>query len=443
MGDLSARSSILNRLGCALFALGQERSGTEVLQEAIEVARRADSNDDLATGFLNYADSLHLAGRSAEAIEVAAEGAAEIAGNDRSNLSLAATRVEILFESGRWDEARDLLPSRRTASAGSSLVNVNLRRADLALGAGDDAAAQPLIDEAQKVLADSVEPQHIAAMVTARAELARRAGDLRAAQAAIDEGLDRIEYCSDDAARLAKVALSGLTVEADAAQRACDLGDAAAEGEALARAEVLHARVEAAAETVAGRPVEQAYLVTAEAELARARGDGMAPAAAAAADAWDALGRPYPAAVARWREAEALVAAGDRDQAARAAAASLAAAAGSVRFGSRTRSVPLRRGPGCASTTAPAPSATASLSRRHPSGSPPASARCWRWSRPAPPTARSAIACSWPRRPRASTFRGSSASSTSAAAPRRRRWPTVTASPTSARSRRAEQVSPQ
>jgi DNA-binding CsgD family transcriptional regulator/tetratricopeptide (TPR) repeat protein len=326
VGDLSARSSILNRLGCALFALGQERSGTEVLQEAIEIARRAESNDDLATGFLNYADSLHLAGRSAEAIDVAAEGAAAITGMDRSNLWLAATRVEILFESGRWDEARDLLPSRRAASAGSSLVNVNLRRADLALGAGDDAAAEPLIDEAQNVLADSVEPQHIASMVTARAELARRAGDLRAAQAAIDEGLDRIEYCSDDAARLAKVALAGLTVEADAAQHARDLADAPAEGEALARAEVLQARVEAAAETVAGRPVEQAYLVTAEAELARARDDGAADAAAAAADAWDALERPYPAAVARWREAEALVAAGDRDRAAKAAAASLAAA---------------------------------------------------------------------------------------------------------------------
>jgi hypothetical protein len=40
----------------------------------------------------------------------------------------------------------------------------------------------------------------------------------------------------------------------------------------------------------------------------------------AAASAWDDLGRPYPAASARWRQAEALLEAGDREAAAAVAA---------------------------------------------------------------------------------------------------------------------------
>ena len=42
--------------------------------------------------------------------------------------------------------------------------------------------------------------------------------------------------------------------------------------------------------------------------------------------AWDELKRPYPAAIARWREAEALIGADDRAAAGTAAAAALAAA---------------------------------------------------------------------------------------------------------------------
>jgi DNA-binding NarL/FixJ family response regulator len=42
--------------------------------------------------------------------------------------------------------------------------------------------------------------------------------------------------------------------------------------------------------------------------------------------AWEAIERPYPAAIARWREADALAGAGERAPAAEAAAAALSAA---------------------------------------------------------------------------------------------------------------------
>ncbi|MGA9856230.1 MAG: response regulator transcription factor, partial [Solirubrobacteraceae bacterium] len=62
------------------------------------------------------------------------------------------------------------------------------------------------------------------------------------------------------------------------------------------------------------------------AELARARGRASAREWARAATAWDEVQRPYRAGLARWREAEALVADGDRSGATAAAQSALDAA---------------------------------------------------------------------------------------------------------------------
>src|SRR5918995_2441167 len=140
---------------------------------------------------------------------------------------------------------------------------------------------------------------------------ATREGDVAGARAAVDEALDRIEFCSDDALRMAMASAAGLTAEATAAQHARDLGDGEAVAAALGHAELLIARVRACAED--GGPLEQAYLTHAEADYCRALGADQVAHWAEAAAAWDAFGRPYPAAIARWRQAEALVAAGDRE----------------------------------------------------------------------------------------------------------------------------------
>ena len=72
--------------------------------------------------------------------------------------------------------------------------------------------------------------------------------------------------------------------------------------------------------------MERARLAQGKAELARARGRSGAKEWHRAAAAWDELKRPYPAAIARWREAEALIGADDRAAAGTAAAAALVAA---------------------------------------------------------------------------------------------------------------------
>ena len=121
---------------------------------------------------------------------------------------------------------------------------------------------------------------------------------------------------------MARVSATGVRVEADAAVRARDLGDDPRG--AIANAQMLIARVEACCE--GDRPVESAFLASAQAELARAEDRDDPELWAAAAAAWEGLGRPYRAAQARRRRAEAQLAHGDRDAAAAGALGALEAA---------------------------------------------------------------------------------------------------------------------
>ena len=171
---------------------------------------------------------------------------------------------------------------------------------------------------------DSLEPQFVAVAGVLRAELERRDGSLGDARLAVEAALERVEYCSDDTVRLGRLAPTGLAVEADAAQRARDLGDADEQAAAIARAEIMLSRVRAAAE--AGGPIESALQASAEAHILRANSELAVQQWRAAGAAWDGLERPLMAAIARWRAAESALAHGDRETAAQAAATALAAA---------------------------------------------------------------------------------------------------------------------
>jgi predicted ATPase/DNA-binding CsgD family transcriptional regulator len=324
-GPRSVRAAILHRLGAALFALGDQTAGTEAFREAIEIAREVGSSENLAAAFLNWADALHQSGRSVEAREIAMQGQQEVPSGYFPERWLGLLRSEIAFALGDWTEAEDEVPARGSVHGGVSLVNADLRHAELALGRGDRDSARPLVAEARELMARAVEPQFLAVAGALNAEIERGDGDLDAARAAADWAIDRIQYCSEDGARMARVAAAAVTVEADAAERARDRADDDAERDAIARAELHAARVEAAAEED-GRLVTQAYAATARAELARAQGRDYEGPAAAAAEAWERIAWPYPRAVAMWRQAEAEVASGDRDAASRTAATALALA---------------------------------------------------------------------------------------------------------------------
>ena len=160
----------------------------------------------------------------------------------------------------------------------------------------------------------------------------------------------------------------GLRAQAELAALARARRDAAAVRSWLARAEKLIATARrAAAEAAAVTPNATGWLALAEAEHRRALGDARSELWAGAADTWERLERLPLAAYCRWRQAEALVAAG----------ASRAEASGPPR---QAHAVAARIGaapwPGSSSCSA---SARGSSSRRRTPGQPTGS-KAWRRS---------------------------------------------------------------
>jgi DNA-binding CsgD family transcriptional regulator/tetratricopeptide (TPR) repeat protein len=319
-----------NTLGFSIAMTGAVEQGAAELREAIRIAREHDDPSDLALAYLNYAELLNLFGRSAEARAVTAEGREALDGVRPVAVTwLDAKLAELAFDAGDWDEAEAHLPVAQPWTGEQTRMLLALGRVALASGRGELAAADELLAELEPLAAGSSEPSYIAALAVVLADVRRRAGDVEAARAAVDGALDRIEASSADALRAA-VAAAGVSADADAAQRARDVGDEEAEATARRRVERLLARVAAAASPA--RPVERALLAGARAEALRAEGAPDPAAYAEAAAAWDEVGRPEPAARMRWREADARVEAGDREAAAVAARAAHAAAA---RIGAR------------------------------------------------------------------------------------------------------------
>ena len=322
VGDRDAETEVLNTLGMTRIALGQVDQGVADLRHAIELARAVGELEDLAYAYANLADLLSIAGRLEEALATAEEGLAAIPRRLRDAhdwLMLAVS--ELAFEVGDWRSARahlDPLPSRLD---GRKLIFRLLREADQALGEGDEDAAARSLDEAEPLVCASSEPQWIALFGSLAAELRRRRHDLAGARAAVADALDRIELCTDDVMRVARVTAIGIAVEADHAQLARDLREKADERDALTRARIHIDRLRAVAEE--GGPVERAWLKTGSADYERARGKPHPAKWQAAAGEWERLDRPYRAAIAHWRGAEAAVELDDRATAADAAAAAL------------------------------------------------------------------------------------------------------------------------
>ncbi len=320
-----AEAETLNTLGMAMIALGQVDEGVQRMERTIEIAREMGDTDSMCYGYANLAEMLSLAGRTADALAVAHEGVAAIPPRLREDHDWVSLTVsEIAFEAGDWETARNHIGPAPPWLLGRQLIFRQLRVADQALGEGDEDAAAEAIEAAEPLVADSSEPQWIGLFGALCAELRRRRGDLDGARAAVEKSLDRIELCTDDVMRIARVTAVGMTVEADQAQRARDLRERGAEREALSRARIHSQRLKAAAE--AGGPVERAWLVRGQAEIERARGRSDGRKWLRAADTWEDLGRPYPGAIARWRGAEAFVEAGDREAAADVLRAGLEAA---------------------------------------------------------------------------------------------------------------------
>jgi DNA-binding CsgD family transcriptional regulator/tetratricopeptide (TPR) repeat protein len=324
-GDESAEAEVSNTLGMAYVALGRVDEGVASLRRAIDLGRQNDEPDTLVTAYSNLADMLLVAGRTREGLATAHEGMREAPKRlVRTHDWMTLTVSEQAFHAGDWKGARSHLTPPISRLTGTLLIFRLTREAELALGVGDEDLAERMLADAEPLVLVSAEPQWIGLFGSLQAELSFRRRDLDGARAAVQDALDRLELCTDDVIRIARVSAVGARAESFRAQRARDFKEATEVRDALARARIHVQRLEAAA--AEGGPVEHAYMLEAKAELAQARGRTGFKEWARVAAAWEAIDRPYPAAIARWREAEGHVNAGDRAVAAEVARAALRAA---------------------------------------------------------------------------------------------------------------------
>ena len=110
------------------------------------------------------------------------------------------------------------MPKARGLSPSVTRVNLQLRIAEQALGRGDLGRARDVLESAWTVVSNSLEPQFIAAVAVLRTELELRERNVEAARAIADDGLDKIQFCTEDGTRIARIAAAATAVEAAAAQ---------------------------------------------------------------------------------------------------------------------------------------------------------------------------------------------------------------------------------
>ncbi len=316
---------VLNTLGMARIALGEAQAGEAQLRQAMQVYRDKRDGGGLSSAYSNLADFLSLAGRTADALQVIRDGLAESPIQlGRTYGWMEITRVALAFEAGDWEMARSATRPPTPSLVGVMLIFALLVDAEIALGEGNDQLAAAALEAAAPLVRVTSEAQWHGAYGALLGEMERRDGELDAARKTVARALDELEVCTDDVMRIARVTAVGLSVEADNALKARDRKDDQQVKDALERVRIHLERLAAAAHD--GGPVERAWFAVGTAEAARATGKNDASCWAVAADAWDQLGRPYPAATARWRQAEALLEAGAREAAATIAAAAAATA---------------------------------------------------------------------------------------------------------------------
>src|SRR5829696_7426332 len=335
VGARSVEGHALTTLGTCLGILGHTEEGIADLEQGLRIARELTAVDDLGRDHANLATVLDQAGRSAEAVEVFLAGAAAVRQHGalgRFGPSLLPDAAIALLDLGRREEAERLLDQAFDLDLRSPGLRVRALtvRGTLRLRTGDLAGAQAdlrqVLDEAPAPL----DPQNAAPVFGGLAEAALWDGRLADARAAAAEGF-RLLAVAEEPYWLGELCRTALGVEAAAAEQARARHAGAEEQAAIELAGGLLDRLHAvtAAPGVWPTPAVTANRRTAEAEWSRVTGPSDPGRWAAAAEAWDALGYPWHAGLARWRQAEALLAQGaPRPEAAAALAGAWALADG-------------------------------------------------------------------------------------------------------------------
>jgi DNA-binding CsgD family transcriptional regulator/tetratricopeptide (TPR) repeat protein len=311
----AAEGNARNTLGVVLAYLGDPPAGIAQLKEARRIAVDLHKNhgfdiDDVLRADANLYDLYDLTGQLERAAKVALRGADEARkhGLERSfGAWLISQASEALIKLGRWDAADERLRAAVTLADTDGLIASYLQQtlATLEVGRGElDRATEHLRSVQGIVGRVSVGAQHVGPFYYQLAQAAVWQGRHADARAAVVTGLSAC-LGVDGARYAAGLYPVGLGAEADQAERA--RARHAPDEEVDARRVAAELLEGARTLVTPWGPEFAAHLATCEAEWTRVVGEPDPERWQAAVDAWDQAAQPYPAAYARWRQAEALL----------------------------------------------------------------------------------------------------------------------------------------
>jgi DNA-binding CsgD family transcriptional regulator len=321
VGDPRAEAHALNSRGLALAQLGRCREALPSLRRSLAMSIQLESPDDVGRGFVNLTDAMKFCSLDRDALDAVETGIEAI---DRMGMAgsygpvIRVNGALISYGIGEWAESRRFeADARRLDQPGRNEIYTLAYTIRLAVARGDDDADERLarfrdLLEGRLV----VEGQYSGRYALATAERALWRGDAAAAAAAADDGIGW--FAGKDFPYFTSLLHAiGARARADVAVRARDSRGAA--GEAEAAVVGIDRHIDAIAEAITTHPPEAealgeivGALRSAQAERARAAAAPDPEAWRAAIAAWEARDRPYEAAYARWRGAEAHLAGGDK-----------------------------------------------------------------------------------------------------------------------------------
>jgi len=312
IGARAEEANALRVLGSDLAAFGQPDRAITLALEARAIAEAMGDAETVIGTYVTVVFALKLAGREHDALKEAQQGyqRARQLGLERATGSFLANQLAVsLLHTGRWADCEELT---QELLAGDRWAAFELYRAlgMLLTRRGDFAAARE-----QLQLTLRLSPPYFEDLAwLGLAELALWEDDHDQAAAAVTEGL---RFCAarDPQGVLPDVSspwyLLALRLEADRVEEAAARQAAEEVAEARRRTTPVLAaldRLATASLPQASYPLVAGYLLLARAEQSRLERRSNPNRWRAAATAWERLERPFEAAYARFREAEALLA---------------------------------------------------------------------------------------------------------------------------------------
>jgi DNA-binding CsgD family transcriptional regulator len=323
VGARDVEGHALNSLGVTMASMGDWTGAERALREAAQIAQELSLPDDICRATVNLSDTIDQLGRVAEAAEMALDGA-------RASVELGLMSYCTFLEGdAAWRLARlgDLDEAEAIVERGLGVHLAGVSEITMRDSAGHVALRRGRLDEAERhfnrataAMRPTSDSMFIGNHGHGRAEVALWRSDpdeaWKLATAALDVVAER-EYLF----YTARLYATAVKAAAEIAQRARTLGDARAD-EVVRDARAIHARFREllAPEHWVERPPSEVlgHEALCAAELSRAEGESNPDAWAAAAERFSDLAMPFELAYARWRQAEAIVLAGDRSAAAEA-----------------------------------------------------------------------------------------------------------------------------